>query len=96
MICDNCKFLYSVGYSFCNCGSANTQLIIRTIFHEERTKNYKPAFKQLNSLYAYQCALSELQFCVFHKRKLFSKRKAVPGNFTHSDVKDVFKIIGSK
>jgi hypothetical protein len=77
--------------SYCKNKNAYNQLISRAIFHEERTRDYQPEFKQLNPIFAFSCAISELRSCKYYHKKMF-KKTTESDNFTHPDVKDIFEI----
>ncbi|MCE5190748.1 MAG: hypothetical protein LLG08_03160 [Actinomycetia bacterium] len=94
-ICKSCRYGPEMGeIAYCGCESAMAQLVKRTIFHENRTRNYQPEFKRLTSMWAMGLAQNEMQSCAYYRKRLFMKRTETeyPGGFNHPDVKDTFRV----
>jgi len=91
-LCESCRN-YENKYSFnpnCKNRTAKIKMLVRSVFHEDRTANYKPSFKQLYYPYSYFCAMDELKSCSFYRKKWFVVKEV--GDFKHKDVKDIFEI----
>jgi hypothetical protein len=92
-ICESCSnYKRDFMISDCKNKKAYNQLMNRAVFHEERTRNYQPEFKQLDPIFAFSCAISELKNCKYYHKKLFQKITE-SDNFTHRDIKDIFEIV---
>jgi len=75
----------------CKNRNAYDQIIARTVFHMDRTKDYMPEFKQLDPIFASFCAIGELKSCVYYRKRWFTKPTS-PGDISLRDVKDDFRI----